>query len=61
MFSDDDLRKIRAAVQAAERRTRGEIVPMIVPSSARYSDARYLAGLAFSLVTLTVLLTWDLG
>ena len=61
MFSDDDLRTIREAVQAAERRTRGEIVPMIVPSSARYSDARYLAGLAFSLLTLTILLTWDLG
>jgi putative membrane protein len=61
LFTDDDLRKIHDAVQAAERRTRGEIVPMVVPSSARYSDARYLAGLAASLLTLTVLLTWELG
>ena len=61
MFPDGDLRKIREAVQAAERRTRGEIVPMIVPSSARYSEARYLAGLALSILALTVLLTWDLG
>jgi putative membrane protein len=61
LFTDDDLRKIQEAVQAAERRTRGEIVPMVVPSSARYSDARYLAGLALSLLTLTVLLTWELG
>ena len=61
MFSDDDLRKIREAVQAAERRTRGEIVPMIVPSSARYSEARYLAGLALSILTLTVLLTFEHG
>jgi putative membrane protein len=61
LFTDDDLRKIQEAVQAAERRTRGEIVPMVVPSSARYSDARYFAGLALSLLTLTVLLTWELG
>ena len=61
MFSDDDLRKIREAVQAAERRTRGEIVPMIVPSSARYSEARYLAGLTLSILTLTVLLTFEHG
>src|SRR5207245_8496587 len=49
------------AVQAAERRTRGEIVPMVARSSARYSDARYLSGLSFALLTLTVLLTWELG
>ena len=61
MFSDVDLRKIHEAVQAAERRTRGEIVPMVARSSARYSDARYLSGLSFALLTLTVLLTWELG
>ena len=60
-FSDDDLRKIHDAVQAAERRTRGEIVPMVVPSSARYSEARYLAGLALSILALIALLTWDFG
>lgn len=61
LFSDNDLRKIHDAVQAAERRTRGEIVPMVVPSSARYSDARYLVGLAMSLLTLTILLTFEHG
>ena len=61
LFTEDDLRKIHDAVQAAERRTRGEIVPMIVPSSARYSEARYLAGLALSILTLTVLLTFEHG
>ena len=61
LFTEDDLRKIHEAVQAAERRTRGEIVPMIVPSSARYSEARYLAGLALSILTLTVLLTFEHG
>ncbi len=61
LFTDDDLRKIHDAVQTAERRTTGEIVPMVVPSSSRYSDARHLAGFAFSILTLTVLLTWDRG
>jgi len=61
MFSDDDLRKIHDAVQAAERRTRGEIVPMVVPSSARYIEARYIAGLVTSLWALTALLTLDQG
>jgi len=61
LFTEDDLRKIHDAVQAAERRTRGEIVPMVARSSARYSDARYLSGLSFALLTLTVLLTWELG
>lgn len=61
LFTDDDRRKIHAAVQAAERRTTGEIVPMVVPSSARYSEARSLAGLAASLLALTALLTLDQG
>lgn len=59
LFTDDDRRKIHDAVQGAERRTTGEIVPMVVPSSARYSDARYLAGIAVSLLALTALLTLD--
>jgi Domain of unknown function (DUF477). len=44
MFSEQDMDTIRAAVEAAERRTRGEIVPMVVAVSARYRDASYLAG-----------------
>lgn len=61
MFSQEDLKKIREAVQAAEPRTRGEIVPMVVPSSARYRDASHRAGLALALLVLTVLLTADYG
>ncbi|WP_447973629.1 TPM domain-containing protein [Nitrospira sp. Kam-Ns4a] len=61
MFSDDELRRIREAVQAAERRTRGEIVPMIVPASARYREARHLAGLILAVVALTALLTLEYG
>jgi putative membrane protein len=55
MFSEQDMNMIRAAVEAAERRTRGEIVPMVVPVSARYRDASYLAGLILALVVLAVL------
>jgi putative membrane protein len=55
MFSEQDMNTIRAAVEAAERRTRGEIVPMVVPVSARYRDASYLAGLILALMILAVL------
>ncbi len=58
-FSDEDLDKIRNAVRAAERKTRGEIVPMIVPASARYRDAGYRVGLAAGLLVLTTLITID--
>lgn len=56
-FSDQDLERIRQAVTQAERGTRGEIVPMIVPASARYREARYRMGLACAFLLLTGLLT----
>src|SRR5579884_713217 len=58
-FSGEDLDKIRNAVRAAESRTRGEIVPMIVPASARYRDVGYRVGLAAGLLVLTTLITID--
>jgi putative membrane protein len=61
MFSQSDLNTIRTAVEAAERRTRGEIVPVVVPASARYRDASYLAGLILALLTLALLLSLDYG
>jgi putative membrane protein len=61
MFSQSDLDTIRAAVETAERRTRGEIVPMVVPASAHYRDASHLAGLILALVTLALLLTLGYG
>jgi len=61
MFPQSDLEAIREAVQRAERRTRGEIVPMVVPVSARYRDASYLAGLIVALVTLAALVSVDYG
>lgn len=61
MFSEQDLNAIRMAVQTAERRTRGEIVPMVVPASARYRDASYVAGVILALATLAVLLGLNYG
>jgi putative membrane protein len=61
MFSPHDLDAIREAVQRAERRTRGEIVPMVVPVSARYRDTSYLGGLILALVALAVLLSLNYG
>jgi putative membrane protein len=59
MFSEEDLAKIRNAVCEAERRTRGEIVPMIVPRCAQYREAGHALGSIFALMTLAVLLLWD--
>lgn len=60
MFTKQDQTRIREAVQQAERRTRGEIVPMVVAASARYQEARYRGGLAAALLVLAILLTLDL-
>jgi putative membrane protein len=60
-FSEDDLRKIREAVQAAERRTRGEIVPMIVLASGIYRDARHIAGLLTAVVMLIIVMSVEMG
>jgi len=58
-FTEEDLSRIREAVQAVERRTRGEIVPMVVPSSGLYRDAGHLAGLLTGLLVLVLALTVD--
>jgi len=64
MFTEQDQAKIRDAVSQAERRTRGEIVPMVVPASAYYREASHCAGLAAALLVLAGLVTldfrWDL-
>jgi len=61
MFSERDINAIRTAVESAERRTHGEIVPMVVPASARYREASHVAGVILALVALTVLLSVDYG
>lgn len=59
MFSESDLNIIRTAVETAENRTRGEIVPMVVPASGLYRDASHLAGLILALSVLALLLALD--
>src|SRR5690348_16948676 len=61
MFSNEDMAKVRAAVREAESRTRGEIVPMVVPASARYREASHLAGLIAALLVLAGFLAASYG
>ncbi|HEX4922624.1 MAG TPA: TPM domain-containing protein [Bdellovibrionales bacterium] len=58
-FSADDFKKIEAAVAAAEKRTSGEIVPMIVSRSSVRSHVPFLAGLVLALLILSI--DWYLG
>ncbi|MBI3807550.1 MAG: TPM domain-containing protein [Nitrospirae bacterium] len=59
-FTDAERERIKQAVQQAERVTKGEIVPMIVPSSALYREAGYRTGLILALLTLALLLTIEI-
>ena len=59
-FTDAERERIRQAVQQAERVTKGEIVPMILPASAVYREASHRMGLILALLALTVLLTIEM-
>jgi len=56
-FTEAERERIRAAVSQAERRTKGEIIPMIVPASAFYREAGYRTGFICALLMLSLLLT----
>jgi putative membrane protein len=52
-FTDTEMERIREAVIAAESKTAGEVVPMIVTSAARYTEIEMLglvAGLCAGMV-----------
>ncbi len=51
--------RVEAAVQAAERQTCAEIVPMVVAKSGLYREAQHRAGLVTALLVLTGLLTTE--
>jgi putative membrane protein len=53
-FTKDERERIEQAVVAAERKTSGEIVPMIVGTSARYAEAE-LTGVVFGMVAGTMI------
>ncbi len=59
LLKPEERERIGEAVRTAERRTRAEIVPMIVSRSGRYRDAKHRAGLILALFTLTALLMLD--
>jgi putative membrane protein len=42
LFSEEEKERIRQAVIAAERKTSGEIVPVVVTASARYTEIELL-------------------
>lgn len=53
-FRPEERDKINQAVVEAEKRTAGEIVPVVATASGRYDRAEDLGGLLFGLVALTV-------
>lgn len=57
VLTNEERALVEAAVQAVERRTSAEIVPMIVERSGLYREAQHRAGLLLALLTLTALLT----
>jgi putative membrane protein len=58
-FTEEDRRAIAHAVAEAERRTSGEIVPVVAAASDPYERAEDLVGLFTACLALTV--TWLLG
>lgn len=56
-LTDEERQRINEAVRRAEARTTGEIVPMIVGTSARYREAGYRTGLMLGWLVLAVLLS----
>jgi len=59
-FSDAEKGRIEAAVRAAEQRTSGEIVPMVVDASYDYPRAEIVGGGCFAMGT-ALLLAWAFG
>lgn len=57
-FGDEDRRAVHAAVEQAERRTVGEILPVVVERSDPHPGAEWMAALVFVLVGSSALLAW---
>ena len=57
-FGEDDRRAVRDALGEAERRTVGEIVPVVVERSDPHPGADWLAALSFVLVGTAALMAW---
>lgn len=59
-FSKEEQNKIEAAVKAAEEKTSGEIVPMLVDSSYEYPRADLIGGGSLALAV-AALISWAVG
>jgi putative membrane protein len=59
-FTTDEKQRIEAAVKAAESKTSGEIVPMIVDDSYEYPRAELIGGGTLALAT-GLLVSWAFG
>jgi len=57
-FTKEDQERIEQAVVAAESKTSGEIVPMIVGASARYSEAELIGVVIGLVIGTTIELMW---
>ncbi|HWP56593.1 MAG TPA: hypothetical protein VNL14_01760 [Candidatus Acidoferrales bacterium] len=57
-FSEEQKRRIERAVTAAEQRTSGEIVPMIVGASAPYAEVDLLGVIAGLIAGTAIALFW---
>jgi putative membrane protein len=58
-FSENDLNRIKAAVNEAERKISGEIVPVIVSKSGHYTIASYKAGVFCAALAFTLVIIFD--
>jgi putative membrane protein len=58
VFDDEDQTAVHRAVEAAERRTVGEILPVVVERSDPHPGAEWMAALVFVLVGSSALLVW---
>jgi len=58
-FSSEDLARIKAAVFEAESKISGEIVPVFVESSGRYTIANYRGGLVAAISTFLTIIFLD--
>ena len=60
-FSPEEIQRIEAAVQQAEQRTSGEIVPMVVDAAYDYPRTEILGAGLFSLAAAVTLSWWFFG
>lgn len=58
-FSDKDLQRIKDAVQQAENKISGEVVPVIVERSGNYAIANYKAGVIVAALAFVLMIILD--